>query len=67
MARLSNVMVGFDDAFAPPIPVGEILQQKMAAIAAMDIESEKQIELAKALLAELKVPEEKHSDWLAAF
>ena len=67
MARLSNVMVGFDEAFVPPVPVGEILQQKMAAIAEMDIESEKQIELAKALLVELKIPEEKHGDWLAAF
>jgi len=67
LARLSNVMVGFDDAFAQPVPVGEILQQKMAAIAGMDIESEKQVELAKALLAELKIPEEKHADWLAAF
>lgn len=67
LARLSNVMVGFDEAFAQPVPVGEILQQKMSAIAGMDIESEKQIELARALLAELKIPEEKHADWLAAF
>jgi len=49
------------------VAVGEILQQKMAAIAGMDIESDKQIELARALLAELKIPEEKHADWLAAF
>ena len=67
LARLSNVMVGFDEAFAQPVAVGEILQQKMAAIAGMDIESDKQIELARALLAELKIPEEKHADWLAAF
>ena len=67
LARLSNVMVGFDDAFAQPVAVGEILQQKMAAIAAMDVDTDKQVELAKAVLAELKVPEEKHADWLAAF
>ena len=67
MARLSNVMVGFDDAFAPPVPVGEILQQKMAAISEMDIEYEKQIELAEAVLAELKIPQEEHKNWLAAF
>lgn len=67
LARLSNVMVGFDEAFAQPVAVGEILQQKMAAIAGMDIESDKQIELARALLVELKIPEEKHADWLAAF
>jgi hypothetical protein len=67
MARLSNVMVGFDDAFAPPVPVGEILQQKMAAISEMDIEYEKQIELAEAVLSELKIPHEEHKNWLAAF
>ena len=67
MARLSNVMVGFDDAFVPPVPVGEILQQKMAAIAAMDVEYDKQIALAEEVLAELKVPEAEHKNWLAAF
>jgi hypothetical protein len=60
-------MVGFDEAFVPPVPVGEILQQKMAAISAMDIEYEKQIEMAEELLAELKIPHEEHKNWLAAF
>jgi hypothetical protein len=67
MARLSNVMVGFDEAFVPPIPVGEILQQKMAAISAMDIEYDKQIEMAEEVLAELNIPREEHGNWLAAF
>jgi hypothetical protein len=67
LARLSNVMVGFDDAFVPPVPVGEILQQKMAAISEMEVPYEKQIELAEAVLAELKVPAEEHKNWLAAF
>lgn len=67
MARLSNVMVGFDEAFVPPIPIGEILQQKMAAIYSMDIEYEKQIEMAEGVLAELKIPHEEHKNWLAAF
>ena len=67
MARLSNVMVGFDDAFAQPVAVGDILQQKMSAIAAMDVEYEKQIELAEEVLAELKIPHDQHKNWLAAF
>ena len=67
MARLSNVMVGFDEAFVPPIPVGEILQQKMAAISAMDIEYARQIEMAEQVLEELKIPHEEHKNWLAAF
>jgi hypothetical protein len=46
VARLSNVMIGFDDAFVPPVPVGEILQQKMAAIYGMDVSYEEQLRLA---------------------
>lgn len=67
LARLSNVMVGFDGAFVPPVPVGEILQQKMSAISEMDVPYEKQIELAEAVLAELKIPAEQHANWLSAF
>ena len=67
LARLSNVMVGFDDAFVPPVPVGEVLQQKMAVISEMDVPYEKQIELAEAVLAELNIPAEEHKNWLAAF
>jgi hypothetical protein len=67
MARLSNVMVGFDEAFVPPVPVGEILQQKMAAIYGMDVPYDEQIRLANEVFDELKIPEAQHADWLAAF
>ena len=67
VARLSNVMIGFHDAFVPPVPVGEILQQKMAAIYAMDIPQDEQLSLAKSILAELKVPADQHDNWLSAF
>ena len=67
MARLSNVMVGFDEAFAPPVPVGEILQNRMSSIAAMDITSDEQVKLAAALLKELNIPTDQHDNWLAAF
>lgn len=67
MARLSNVMVGFDEAFAPPVPVGEVLQNRMAAIAGMDLTSDEQVMLAKELLKELNIPTDQHSNWLAAF
>ena len=67
LARLSNVMVGFDGAFVPPVAVGEILQQRMSAISEMDVSYEKQIELAEAVLAELKIPAEQHANWLSAF
>ena len=67
VARLSNVMIGFDDAFVPPVPVGEILQQKMAAIYGMDVDYEEQMRLAEAVLEELKIPREQHAEWLSAF
>ena len=67
VARISNVMIGFDDAFVPPIPVGEILQQKMAAIYGMDVEYDEQIRLAEAVLDELKIPADQHGTWLSAF
>jgi hypothetical protein len=67
VARLSNVMIGFDDAFVPPVPVGEILQQKMAAIYGMDVDYEEQMRLAKSVLDELKIPADQHGSWLSAF
>lgn len=67
VARLSNVMIGFDDAFVPPVPVGEVLQQKMAAIYGMDVDYEEQLRLAKSVLDELKIPADQHGSWLSAF
>ena len=67
MARLSNVMVGFDEAFVPPVSVGEILQQKMSAIYQMDIAQAEQIAKAQGVLDELKIPIDQHQNWLSAF
>jgi hypothetical protein len=39
----------------------------MSAISEMDVPYEKQIELAEAVLAELKIPAEEHANWLSAF
>jgi hypothetical protein len=47
--------------------VGEILQQKMAAIYGMDIDYEDQLNLAKSVLNELKIPADQHGSWLSAF
>jgi hypothetical protein len=67
VARLSNVMIGFDEAFVPPVPVGEVLQQKMAAIYGMDVGYEEQMRLATDVLVELKIPREQYAEWLSAF
>jgi hypothetical protein len=60
-------MIGFDEAFVPPVPVGEILQQKMAAIYGMDVDYEEQIRLAEAVLEELRIPRDQYGTWLSAF
>lgn len=65
--RLCNVFTGFDDRFAPPVPVGELLQQRMAAIAAKDIETYQKVEEANAVFDELHVPQDQREAWLEAF
>ncbi len=67
ISRVCNVLVGFDDAFAPPVPFGEILQNKMAAIYAMEIDTDKKVVLATDFFNEFAVPEAERSAWLEAF
>ncbi len=67
ISRLCNVLVGFDDAFAPPVPFGEILQTKMAAIAALEVDTEEKIRQATAFFNEFAVPEPERAAWLEAF
>ena len=67
LTRLCNTFIGFDDRFAPPVPVGELLQQKMAAIAAKDIETYQKVEEANAVFEELHVPQDQREAWLEAF
>lgn len=67
ISRVCNVLVGFDDAFAPPVPFGEILQNKMAAIYAMEVDTEKKVALATDFFNEFAVPEAERGAWLEAF
>lgn len=67
ISRLCNVLVGFDEAFQSPVPFGEILQQKMAAISAMDLSEEEKRKLANAFFDEHKTPAEERSAWLDGF
>lgn len=66
MSRLCNVMVGFDDAFKPPVPVGELLQNAIAKIAASEKEAAEKIAEAQQVFEELKVPEADRGVWLEA-
>lgn len=65
IGRLANVLVGFDDTFRPQVPIGLILQQKMAVIAQIENMDER-FKQARELMAELNVPQEQAVPWLDA-
>jgi hypothetical protein len=67
ISRLCNVLVGFDDAFAPPVPFGELLQARMSSIAAMEIETDEKVRQATAFFNEFAVPEAERAALLDAF
>jgi hypothetical protein len=67
ISRLCNVLVGFDDRFAPSASVGEQLQMRMAAIANEEIATELKVERAVGVFRELAVPEDQWDGWIEAF
>jgi hypothetical protein len=67
IGRLCNVLVGFDEQFVPPVPKGELIQQRMAAISGRDIDVADKIAEANAVFDELDVPTEERNVWLEAF
>lgn len=67
ISRLCNVLVGFDDAFKPPVPLGELMQARMATISEMDVPLETKVKLANEFFAEHNVPEGDRAAWLEAF
>ena len=67
LSRLANVLVGFTDEVKAEVPVGEILQQRIAAIAEKDIGVEFKVCEAWAVFEELKVPMEERDAWIEAF
>ena len=64
ISRLVNVMVGFDDAFKPPVSLGVVLQTKIAAIAASGAPD--MVMQAKAFMDGLGVPAAEQAPWLEA-
>lgn len=67
ISRLCNVLVGFDEAAKPQVSVGELLQQRMAAIAAKDISVPHKVGEAWAVFEELGIPREQRMEWIEAF
>lgn len=63
--RLTNVMVGFDDAFKQEVPKGLILQEKMAKIALIE-DVEERFKAATALFGDLGLNHEEAGPWLDA-
>jgi hypothetical protein len=66
ISRLCNVLVGFDPDFASPVPKGEILQNKIAAIAAMEIPGAEKVKQAYQVFRELDVPVGEWTPWIDA-
>jgi hypothetical protein len=65
LSRLINVLVGFDDAFAPPVSQGELIQNRIAAIAAhSEASAEERIRLANAFFDEIAYPVPDRAAWL---
>lgn len=67
LSRLCNVLCGFDDAFQAPVSVGELLQQKMSAIAEKDVPVEEKVGEAWVVFEELAIPMEERDAWIEAF
>lgn len=67
MSRLGNVMVGFTEEVKAEVPLGEILQNKMASIAAKDTGVLHKVCEAWFVCEELKVPQEERGVWIEAF
>jgi hypothetical protein len=66
LSRIANVLVGFDMNVRADVPVGEILQQKIAAIAGMDLSIELKVGKAWVVLEELAVPMDQRIAWIDA-
>lgn len=67
IARLCNVLVGFDDLFVPQVSTGEALQQKMSAISMLDLSVEEKVFQAWEVFEELAIPMEEREAWVEAF
>ena len=66
ISRLTNVLCGFDEAFAPELSPAEKLQNRMSVIAAMEGGLILQVAHAMFALKELNVPTEQWEAWIDA-
>jgi len=67
IARLVNVMSGFDEAFRPRVSIGEAIQAKMAEIAGKaDLSAVQKVDVARVFLTTLALTAEEQAPWLEA-
>ena len=66
ISRLTNVLCGFDEAFAPELSPGEKLQNRMAVIASMEGGIILQTAHALASFREFNIPQEQWEAWVDA-
>jgi hypothetical protein len=67
IARLCNVMVGFDEAFKTPVSAAEILGDRIGAIAVRELTIEEKVVEAWAAFEELSIDHEARKEWISAF
>ena len=67
ISRLCNVLVGYVEGLDAPVSLGELTQQKMAAIAGQDIPEEDKKRQANEFFDKHGVPAEERAAWLDAF
>jgi hypothetical protein len=65
MTRLANVLVGFDATIV--VVKSESLQDRMAAISLLDLDTEVKIAQATKVMDEMQIPQIERSAWLEAF
>ena len=67
LSRLCNVLCGFQEEFKPQVSVGELLQQRISAIAEREIPVEDKVGEAWIVFEELAIPMEQREAWVDAF
>lgn len=66
LARLANVLVGFDETFKSPVSPNEMLQAQIAEIAQMKLRPQIKLAKATAVMDQLGIPEADRAPWLEA-
>jgi hypothetical protein len=67
ISRLCNVLGGYDATFKAPVSAGEMLQQRIAAIAGEEISIPHKVVKAWEVMEELQIPREQRMEWIEAF